>query len=328
MRKILLLAFIFSFIFSFIFPPLLLRAQSTNIVTIPPAPIVHFCNAPANAVPCTNYATTYTDSTLSTACPTTAQIVLDGTNTCVTSPDAQNNWGVWAACGATAQYTYTITIGTTNFGPYYVTVPCNLTTNPTITNPTITGTVSGGANYTVPTITNPTITNPTTTGTDNGTETLASKTLGSPVVNGTPTGTGIATSTQLMGDHTTTYSSASTTLVAVDGTNLSYTVTIPTGWKLFVWASGLAQTLTAAITYNIAMVDGSTVLQSIRNTPSAVGVWQSFHFNPIVTGDGASHTIQLQYLTTNAADSVTVRNDATGTANDVPVMSFMLLPSN
>lgn len=94
-------------------------AGATNVVTIPPPPaIVSFCNAPANAAPCTNKATTYTDATLGTPCSTATQIVLDGTSSCVASPNSQGNWGVWLASG---QYTYTIQVGGATQGPFFVT---------------------------------------------------------------------------------------------------------------------------------------------------------------------------------------------------------------
>lgn len=91
---------------------------TTTFVVVPTNPIVRFCNAPANGVPCSNLATTYTDATLGTPCSTSTQIVLAGTTTCVASPDAENNWGVWVAAG---QYAYTVTVKGANFGPYYVT---------------------------------------------------------------------------------------------------------------------------------------------------------------------------------------------------------------
>lgn len=99
------------------------QAQTTTIavaplVTVPANPVIAFCNSPASGVPCTNLATTYTDDTLGTPCSTSTQIVLSGTSSCVASPDAENNWGVWVAAG---QYTYTINISGTYFGPYYVT---------------------------------------------------------------------------------------------------------------------------------------------------------------------------------------------------------------
>jgi hypothetical protein len=93
-------------------------AGQNNVVVVPAPIYISFCSAPANAVPCTNKATTYTDSTLGTACPTSTQVVLDGTNACVATPDTQGNWGVWVPAG---QYTYTASIGAINFGPFFVT---------------------------------------------------------------------------------------------------------------------------------------------------------------------------------------------------------------
>src|SRR6266576_791820 len=70
-------------------------AGQANVVTIPASDQIAFCNFPANATPCTNKATTYTSQSLLTPCSTATQIVLTGTTTCVASPDAQQNWGVW-----------------------------------------------------------------------------------------------------------------------------------------------------------------------------------------------------------------------------------------
>ena len=90
----------------------------TNAVIIPPSPVLAFCNAPANAVPCTNKAATYTDSTLGTLCSTSTQFVLNGTNACVGFLNAQNLGGVWVAAG---QYAYTVSVGGANFGPFFIT---------------------------------------------------------------------------------------------------------------------------------------------------------------------------------------------------------------
>ena len=77
---------------------------------------IHVCGFPANAVPCTNYATTYTDVTLTTACANTAQITLPGTTQCVSSTDQQGNFGFWVFPG---EYAYTITIPSgQSYGPY------------------------------------------------------------------------------------------------------------------------------------------------------------------------------------------------------------------
>ena len=91
-----------------------------NVIQSMPSASINFCAAPANAVPCTNKVTTYTDSTLLTACATSTQVVLAGTTSCVAKSDTLGNWGVWAPPG---QYTYTITNSQgKSFGPYSVTL--------------------------------------------------------------------------------------------------------------------------------------------------------------------------------------------------------------
>jgi hypothetical protein len=116
---------------------------STNVVVLPVSPVVKFCLHPANAVPCSNLATTYTDQTLATPCAGATQIVRDGTTTCVAFPDAQNNWGVWVAPN-TLGYDYTITLpGGVNLGPFNV---LSETTSPNVPW-TFTGAVTAtGAN--------------------------------------------------------------------------------------------------------------------------------------------------------------------------------------
>jgi hypothetical protein len=309
-------------ILAFLFCCCSLHAQ-TNIVTIPPAPIISWCAHPANAVPCTNKVTTYTTATLATACPLSAQIVLDGTTSCVASPDYQNNWGVWIGPGA---YDYTITIGTNNYGPFYVTEPC----------------VSTGCTLTSPTITSPTISNPSITGgiivsstinasSATGLNCASGCTLQGGVINGTTTGTGIPTFALKKGTGSGNYTSASTTYVRADSTNLAYTVTVPTGWKLSIQASGSSNTNTGAVNYRIALADGiadnTGILAEIRGLSplaSATGI-VPFSLSYMLTGDGASHTINLQYLTSNASDSVVIENSS---ATAAPMMVFILSPSN
>lgn len=110
---------------------------ATNAVVIPAAPQVAFCNFPANAVPCTNRATTYTTNTLGTPCSTSTQIVLTGTTACVASPYSSGNWGVWAAAG---QYAYTVTLpGGIDLGPYNVTLGIPTGTNLSLGTLTVAG---------------------------------------------------------------------------------------------------------------------------------------------------------------------------------------------
>lgn len=159
--------------------------------------------------------------------------------------------------------------------------------------------------------------------------TIATPTITSPVINGNPSGTGIPTFTLKKGSGSGDYASASTTYVRVDTSNLVYTVTIPTGWKLLIHASGTSITATSAVQHLVALADGSAdnsgilVERAVISPGTSFGV--GFSLGWVISGDGASHTINLQYRTTNASDSVTISNS---TATLLPTMTFMLSPSN
>jgi len=92
-----------------------------------------FCSYPANAVPCTNYVTTYTDLTLTTACATNAQIVLQGTTACVGTSDNYGDLGVNIAAGGT--YSYTLTSNGVSSGPYTVSIGVSGTASTPVTTP-------------------------------------------------------------------------------------------------------------------------------------------------------------------------------------------------
>lgn len=147
----------------------------TNAVVIPAGSQIAFCGFPANAVPCTNKATTYTTNTLGTPCSTSTQIVLTNTTSCVVSPDSQGNWGVWAAQG---QYAFTITLpGGINLGPYNLTLGIAVGTNLSLGSLTTTGpnTLGGGGSLAGTFSGNPTLSgNPTFSGNPihNGIETF------------------------------------------------------------------------------------------------------------------------------------------------------------
>jgi hypothetical protein len=117
-------------------------AGFTDVLTFVSTAQVTLCTYPANAVPCTNKATTYTLPTLATACSTAQQLTLPGSNSCTSSTDAFGNWGVWIPSGT---FSYTITIAGVNLGPY--TFSAGGTGNGGIINVTVppSGTCSGGA---------------------------------------------------------------------------------------------------------------------------------------------------------------------------------------
>lgn len=162
-------------------------------------------------------------------------------------------------------------------------------------------------------------------------KTLTAPTITSPVINGTPSGTGIPTYTTKVGSGAGTYSSASTSYTAVDGTNLSFTVTIPLGWKLAMWGEGSVFTATAVTTWGIALVDTSTSTTLVATTGQSVGTGSSqatpFNLPAVITGDGNSHTVQMQYKTAAGGDVVSILNSGNAT-NGLPTMLFILTPSN
>jgi len=88
-----------------------------QLLVIPGATIT-VCNTNTN--PCNSLATTYTDATGNTACPTSAQMTMPGSSTCVATTDNQGNIGWWAAPGT---YYFSETIGTHTYGPYAASLP-------------------------------------------------------------------------------------------------------------------------------------------------------------------------------------------------------------
>lgn len=84
-----------------------------------PGVSLQFCAYPANAVPCSNFSPTFNDLTLSTQCPSNAQIVLQGSSTCQATSDNYGNLGVYTNAGT---YQYTLTVGAVSFGPYTLTL--------------------------------------------------------------------------------------------------------------------------------------------------------------------------------------------------------------
>lgn len=84
------------------------------ILAIPGATVKIYITYP------TALATTYSDSTLDTTCPTFAQLVTSA-QACVPAVDNQGNSGVWITAGV-YYYTVTTTGGVVN-GPYAITIP-------------------------------------------------------------------------------------------------------------------------------------------------------------------------------------------------------------
>jgi len=67
---------------------------------------------------CTNTITTYTDSTLTTACPASAQLTAPGTSVCISTTGLQGAFGFWYNSQAQSHMTYTVKTAWGVFGPF------------------------------------------------------------------------------------------------------------------------------------------------------------------------------------------------------------------
>lgn len=123
------------------------------------------------------------------------------------------------------------------------------------------------------------------------------------------------------GNYTT---SADTNYHDVDATNLSYTVVVPTGWKMSVAASGAISSITAVAPVQVALYDGATILE-LPVIPASTVSYSTFALNWVILGDGNSHTVKLQFKTTNGSDTATIQN---ASATNLPTMVFRLEYSN
>lgn len=177
------------------------------------------------------------------------------------------------------------------------------------------------------------INNQTFTGTISG-ATINSSVANNLVLNGTPTGTGISTFTQKIGNLSgTSYNTISAAMVDVDSTNLAYTVTIPTGWKLLMSAYGIIRCNQTADAFGVQLTDTSTSTSLDwahwnGGDSGAANTAYKFALSYVLTGDGNSHTIKLQFNETAgiAGHTTLINNNTVGV--DTPKMDFLLSPSN
>jgi hypothetical protein len=163
---------------------------------------------------------------------------------------------------------------------------------------------------------------------------IVNSTLLSPVVNGTPSGTGIRTTVMKAGTQGGNYGTTNAGLVAVDGTNLSYTVTVPSGWALLCQASGSAQVASGGANAALALQDSvnGVIQEELITSTTAIAsggglassMTNSFSLTAKIAGDGMSHTVQLMYGGVTPAYSELIINISTA----YPTMLFSLVPSN
>lgn len=132
------------------------------------------------------------------------------------------------------------------------------------------------------------------------------------------------TSTMKNGSGAGNYSTSSSSFVDVDSSNLSYTVTVPVGYKILIntcysWtnSSGSAEVVICI------SVDGASVIENLNNQPTDTSTANGGALTYIFNGDGASHTFELKWKTD--AGTALMFN---GTSVRTPCMTFLMLPSS
>jgi len=122
----------------------------------------------------------------------------------------------------------------------------------------------------------------------------------------------------------------STTFANIDSGNLDLTVTIPTGWKLYVLVTANCYDTGGVNGVHLAIVDGA----AINAVTVCGGVPTNFAYVPlpgVITGDGASHAIHIQWHPSSAGATAHIENgsDTTDGAAAGPIkVVYTLLPSN
>lgn len=119
------------------------------------------------------------------------------------------------------------------------------------------------------------------------------------------------------------YSSSSSSYVDVDNTNLKYVVTIPTGSNLVIQVSGtvLIPSAGSSVSTFVALADGGIpVFQTIASVIDTPGD-QPFSMTYVIAGDGASHSITLQYKEGGGSGGAAQIDNSSGV---FPTMLFTL----
>jgi hypothetical protein len=135
----------------------------------------------------------------------------------------------------------------------------------------------------------------------------------------------------LEGSGAGSYTTPSTSFVAVDASNLEKTVTIPVGYKLLIYAN-MTVTNTSSGGYTaVALFDGSTQLVAQVTTITSSGQpGLPGSLDYVVAGDGNPHTIILEFRAGGTSGTAYVSNQSgTGsTPNQIANIMMVLMPSN
>lgn len=135
-----------------------------------------------------------------------------------------------------------------------------------------------------------------------------------------------ATVTYKTGSGGGNYTRTSNTFADVDGTNLVHTVVVPIGWKLIVQCKFRGNSSDTSANLSARFLDSAgdinddvTLSTSLTGLPALEYVLLG-----VVTGDGDSHTISLQFASSVDTHQVNIANSA---VSNSPKMVFMLIPA-
>jgi hypothetical protein len=118
-----------------------------------------------------------------------------------------------------------------------------------------------------------------------------------------------------------------TSFIDLDATNLTYTVTVPTGQKLLIFAKMSALNNSSSDRVTTAMrifMDGTTQIGGATQHTQQTNDGAHHSVNTSFTGDGSSHTFKLQAWMSGSNENCSIFNDATY----YPDMLFILTPAN
>ena len=290
-------------------PLLTTRAQGGNLLPVyaVPGAQVSFYNEPAGTL-----ASTYNSATSTSACPTGAQVVLNGSAACVSSADPYGNMGSWFLPGQymatisssqrSSSYYFTIS-GTAASGVSSITPSAGLTCTPMVGG-SCTGavTLSLATTFTITSFTGcggalelgQTVTNPTCSATYTATPTSASITntdsIDSPLVLSSP-----FTSGTIVGNFV--HSSVTTTtvqLTAVGSSTQTANQTYTWNPRIFAGLGTAGATSTVTASGTTAVLSTGSVLPSaglgVETVGQTFGPYTPAAQNVYLLLTGGSHT--------------------------------------
>lgn len=148
-----------------------------------------------------------------------------------------------------------------------------------------------------------------------------------PTVNATTAyqlnGAALTTITMKSGSGAGDYTTTSATYADVDGTNLAYTVTVPTGFKVLASVTVSLKNSSLGAAVGVALADGTTALTEAMIDAAVASDREAVSLTYAFTGDGASHTFKLRWKT--SAGTNTMDNSSSTLA---PRMTFFMTPSS